>query len=162
MEKQMIKPLRRETALTGYMPLPRGVLQFKLSSTAILLYAVLLDRGTLSQKHGYSDETGQVYVVYPIEYLAETLGRSTSSVKNCLRELTRAGLIQVCQPVKNRPNHIFLNIPEGSFLPPEMLENNPLRGRKTHSSGGQKLSPNNRIQQHDLSNFYQHGEEESL
>lgn len=42
----------REGGLTNYLPLPRPLLELDLSGTALLLYALLLDRATLSQKNG--------------------------------------------------------------------------------------------------------------
>lgn len=157
-----MKPFHLDTALTGYMPLPRSVLQQNLSSTAMLLYAVLLDRGTLSQKNSYVDDTGQVYVIYPAEKLAQTLGKSLSTVKSCLGELSQAGLIHVRRPVKNRPNQIFLNLPEDSIQPPEGPEKEPGMGQKTGCSGARKPPPNNRRKQLNRNDYYQHGEDESL
>ena len=78
MEQRELQPFRPKTRLTGYYPVPREMLQMKLSSPAILLYAVLLDKMTLSQKNGYVDEEGRVYVIYPIEKLAQTLSISPS------------------------------------------------------------------------------------
>lgn len=84
-------PFCRDTALTGYLPLPRAILDRPLSATAMLLYGVLLDRGTLSQKNGYTSPGGQVYVIYTVEHLAQTLHRGTASVKVCLREPGEGG-----------------------------------------------------------------------
>ena len=39
-----------DTGLTGYLAMPRELLNLDLPSTAILLYAVLLDRATLSRR----------------------------------------------------------------------------------------------------------------
>lgn len=68
----------REGALTNYLPLPRPLLELDLSGTALLLYALLLDRATLSQKNGWWSEEGWVFVRYPIKKLAATLGKSPS------------------------------------------------------------------------------------
>ena len=81
MKEPILHPFTLSTSLTGYMPIPRELLDMELPSTAILLYAVLLDRATLSQKNGYSDGTGAVYVIYPIDKLAETLSISDTAVK---------------------------------------------------------------------------------
>lgn len=156
------KPFCTDTALCGYMPLPRQVLTFQLSSTAMVLYAALLDRATLSQKNRLCDLAGQVYVVYPIEHLAETLGKGKTAIKSCLKELSHAGLIDVRQPVKNRPNQIYLNIPADGIQAPEVSGNRPLMGRKTAPSGVGKPPPNNLTQQPNKNNYYQHREEESL
>ena len=42
----------QDTLLTDYFPLPRGALELGLPSTALVLYSILMDRGTLSQKNG--------------------------------------------------------------------------------------------------------------
>lgn len=60
------KPFYVQTKLVDYVPLPRSLLGEDLSSTALLLYGALLDRATLSQKNGYTDELGRVYVIYPL------------------------------------------------------------------------------------------------
>lgn len=39
-----------DSSLTGYLPVPRELLNLDLPSTAILPYAVLLDRATLSRR----------------------------------------------------------------------------------------------------------------
>ena len=77
-------PFRLDTKLTGYYPLPRELLNMELPSTALVLYAVLLDRMTLSRKNGYADEKGCVYVIYPIEKLAVQYAVSNSRIASTL------------------------------------------------------------------------------
>ena len=59
-----IETLKPEHKLTGFLPLPRSMLNWGLSSTALVVYAMLLDRATLSRKNGWHDPCG-VFVVYP-------------------------------------------------------------------------------------------------
>ena len=156
-------PFTRQTALTGYYPVPRELLNRNLPSTAILLYAVLLDRATLSRKNGWTDEAGRVYVVYPIEKLAETLHISETAVKRHLAELTQDGLIERQRPVGNGPSHIFVNIPEESKSTAEQQPNAPSESAKTLRPSGQKRTTNNRRKQEKISDsYYQHKEDESL
>ena len=54
------------TPLPRYLPFPKFLLDAQLSHTAKLLYALLLDRATLSRKNNWTDEQGRIYVVYPI------------------------------------------------------------------------------------------------
>ena len=153
----------RQTALTGYYPVPREVLNHSLPPTAILLYAVLLDRATLSRKNEWIDKAGRVYVVYPIEKLAETLHVSETAVKRHLAELTRDGLIERQRPVGNGPSHIFVNIPEESRSTAEQQQNAPSESAKTPRPTGQNRTPNNRRKQEKISDsYYQHKEDESL
>ena len=63
-------------------------LQADLTQTAKLLYALLLDRATLSQANGWLDEGGRIYLVFPIEKIAAALDRSTMTVKTALSELS--------------------------------------------------------------------------
>lgn len=158
-----LTPFGRDTTLTGYDPLPRQLLTMGLSSTAILLYAVLLGRGTLSQKNGRADQRGRVYVVYPVEKLAETLGKGTTVTKDCLRELEKAGLIQRKRTVKNGPSYIFLNLPTDGKPPVRQSENRPEQGRKTVYPMGGKPSPNYKRNKININDYYQQeDEEESL
>ena len=72
MQSHSLKPYTLDTELTGYLPVPREMLDLGLPSTAVLIYGALLDRGTLSRKNAYADESGWVYVIYPVDRLAET------------------------------------------------------------------------------------------
>lgn len=58
--------MRADTRLPPYLPYPRFLLQTDLTQTAKLLYALLLDRATLSQANGWLDEGGRIYLVFPI------------------------------------------------------------------------------------------------
>ena len=56
-----------------FLPYPYFLLKMDLSYTARLLYALLLDRSTLSQKNGWLDSEGRTYIVYPVSEITETL-----------------------------------------------------------------------------------------
>lgn len=83
----------KNTALKDFMPLPRAVLELDISSTAKLLYALLLDRTTLSQKNGWQNKQGYAYVIFPVRELAKALGRSEETVRRGLNELELEGLV---------------------------------------------------------------------
>ena len=57
--------IRADTTLPAYLPYPRFLLKMEISQTAKLLYALLLDRSTLSQKNGWQDGEGRIFIVYP-------------------------------------------------------------------------------------------------
>jgi len=100
------------SSLSDFAPLPRSVLRSPLSGTAKLLYALLLDRGTLSQKNGYTNgPLGHVYVVYPVQKLAGEIGRAECTVQRALDELERACLI-MRQRDRTGYNRIYLYIPD--------------------------------------------------
>ena len=92
------------TPLPRYLPFPKFLLDAQLSHTAKLLYALLLDRATLSRKNNWT-------VVYPIPKLAQALGCSFSSITRSLTELTNAGLIERARSGFSKPSRIFLKIP---------------------------------------------------
>ena len=88
------------------------------SINAKLLYGLLLNRTTLSQKSGWVSEDGNVYVIYTIKQMANDLDRSERTVKTALRELENAGLITRVRQGWNQANRIFLQSRTGCrFLP---------------------------------------------
>jgi len=99
------------TPLPRYLPFPKFLLDTQLSHTAKLLFALLLDRATLSRKNNWTDEHGRIYVIYPIPKLAQALGCSFSSIIRSLTELTDAGLIERTRSGFSKPSRIFLKIP---------------------------------------------------
>ena len=63
--------IRADTRLPAYLPYPRFLLKMEISQTAKLLYSLLLDRSTLSQKNKWLDDEGRIYIIYPIAEIAE-------------------------------------------------------------------------------------------
>ena len=94
-----------ETELPAYLPYPRFLLKMDISHTAKLLYALLLDRSTLSQKNGWQDSEGRTYIVYPIAEIAEMLDKGCTTIKGALNELDAAGLLE------RRRNRLFCRQP---------------------------------------------------
>lgn len=103
--------MRADTRLPPYLPYPRFLLQTDPTQTAKLLYALLLDRATLSQANGWLDEGGRIYLVFPIEKIAAALDRSPMTVKNALSELEDAGLIERRRSGFSKPNRIYVKLP---------------------------------------------------
>lgn len=157
-----LKPYDLQTDLTGYLPVPRQLLEMDLPSTAILIYGTLLDRGTLSRKNHYADESGQVYVIYPVQRLADTFRISDTAVKRHLRQLEASGLIRRCRQSRHSPSHTFLSLPSGSIQGTPEGTNCPGDGAKMTPQRERKVPPNNLRKQPKQSNYYQHSEEESL
>lgn len=156
-----LRPFTWDSELTNYMPVPRELLEMNLPSTAILIYGALLDRGTLSRKNHYTDDLGRVYVIFPVDRLAEAFRISNTAVKSHLRVLEATGLIRRSREKRHQPSHIFLNLPVGSIQGTQKEETRPCEVRKTVSTRERKLPPNN-PRQHNRNNYYQHGEDESL
>lgn len=63
-----------------------------ISQTAKLLYALLLDRTTLSQRNGWQDDQGRTFIVYPIAEIADTLDKGQTAIKAALNELDAAAV----------------------------------------------------------------------
>ena len=99
------------TPLPQYLPYARFLLDTDLSHTAKLLYTLLLDRATLSQKNNWMDERGFVYVIFPLSALSEALRCSTMSIKRALRSLEDADLIERRRGRITVPNSIFVKVP---------------------------------------------------
>ncbi len=103
--------LTADTPLPQYLPYARFLLDTDLSHTAKLLYTLLLDRATLSQKNNWIDAQGHIYVVYPLSNLAKDLGCSVSSVTRSFSELENAQLVERIRSGFSKPSRILLKVP---------------------------------------------------
>ena len=99
------------TPLPQYLPYARFLLDTDLSHTAKLLYTLLLDRATLSQKNNWIDAQGRIYVLYPLSSLAKDLGCSISSITRAFAELENAQLVERVRSGFSKPSRILLKIP---------------------------------------------------
>ena len=144
--------MRADTRLPPYLPYPRFLLQADLTQTAKLLYALLLDRATLSQANGWLDEGGRIYLVFPIEKTVAALDRSPMTVKNALSELEDAGLIERRRSGFSKPNRIYVKLPSDGQKTFQVTGRNPSSietetcptdGKKVVPMMERKLSPNN-------------------
>ena len=145
------------------MPLPKELLNIDIPGTAKLLYAVLLERATLSVKNGWDDESGRVYIIYPIEKLASDMSMGVSAVKRNLSALEKAGLIRRKRERGNAANHIYLFIPGDTLRTVHMAENGLCRGAKTDRAAVRKRAPNKLKEQTDNNKYsYQYSEDDSL
>ena len=72
--------IRADTRLPAYLPYPRFLLKMEISQTAKLLYSLLLDRSTLSQKNKWLDDEGRIYIIYPIAEIAEILDKGSTTM----------------------------------------------------------------------------------
>ena len=99
------------TPLPQYLPYARFLLDTDLSHTAKLLYTLLLDRATLSQKNNWIDTQGHIYVIYPLSHLAKDLGCCISSVTRAFSELENAQLVERVRSGFSKPSRILLMVP---------------------------------------------------
>ena len=63
--------MKTDAKLLPYLPFPRFLLGADLTQTAKLLYAVLLAKSNLSRANGWTDEDGNIFVVFPLRAIGE-------------------------------------------------------------------------------------------
>ena len=143
--------LTADTPLPQYLPYARFLLDTDLSHTAKLLYTLLLDRATLSQKNNWMDECGFVYVIFPLSSLSDALRCSTMSIKRALRSLEDSDLIERRRGHIAVPNNIFVKVPTEQKCSSAWNDSAPCDGTEMISSMEQKCSTNQR-NKNDLKN----------
>lgn len=83
----------------AFLQVPMMLLKDKmfkdLSSDAILLYSLMLDRLSLSWKNGWIDEENKVYIIYKVDEAMENLKRSKGTIINARTTLEKIGLIEI-------------------------------------------------------------------
>ena len=121
---------------------------WNLSTDAKMLYGLLLDRMALSQKNGWVDEQGRVYIIYTVENIMESLGCGNKKAIQLLAELeNKANLILRKKQGLGKPNLIYVKkftvaarAVERHFL---KCENDTSGNVKTTSLGVSKEHGNN-------------------
>ena len=103
--------MTEQTRLPAFLPYPRFLLDMDLTQTARVLYALLLDRSTLSRKNGWKDREEHIYLIYTIADLAKDLGKSHMTIKKALNELMDAGLLEKRKQGFSKPNLLFVRLP---------------------------------------------------
>ena len=139
-----------DTKLLPYLPYPRFLLGADLTQTAKVLYAVLLDRSNLSRANGWTDEDGNIFVVFPLGKLADMVDKGPTTVKTTLTELEAAGLIERRRCGNGMPNRIYVKQPDSQEIDRLMdrkpatrqPENRPSDSRKTDRQMAGKPAPN--------------------
>ena len=82
---------------------------WNLSTDAKMLYGLLLDRMALSQKNGWVDEQGRIYIIYTVENIMESLGCGNKKAIQLLAELeNKANLILRKKQGLGKPNLIYV------------------------------------------------------
>ncbi len=108
----MSKYMYQHTKLPPYLPMPRFLMNLPISNTAKLLYTQLLGKAQLSQKNDWLDAQGRVYFIYPIHQMAVDMGKSITTIKDVLRELVAAQLLEKIAEERGRPNRMYLLFPD--------------------------------------------------
>lgn len=101
-----------QTMQISFYKLPRALFKddyFKdISSDAKLLYALMLDRTSISMKNGWLDVKNRVYIIYKLEDIMEELGCSKPTSIKIVRELDSAGLIEKVHSGGGKPDIIYV------------------------------------------------------
>jgi uncharacterized protein YjbK len=137
--------LTADTPLPQYLPYARFLLDTNLSHTAKLLYTLLLDRATLSQKNNWLDAQDRIYVVYPLSHLSKDLRCSISSVTRSFSELENAQLVERIRSGFSKPSRILLKVPHTTQnCAVTVCKNAEHDCAETSSMIAQKCTPNQR------------------
>ena len=109
-----------ESPAASYMPLPRFLFQDKalrdITNDAKVLYAMLLDRASISKQNGYVEPDGTIRLYFTVEQAQKRLHRSRQCVTRIFRELEYSGLIIRKKQGLGRPALITLNYPADAKL----------------------------------------------
>lgn len=104
----------------SYIPLPRFLLQDEelqdISNDAKVLYALLLDRASISRQNGYIDPDGTIRLYFTVEQVQKKLHRSRQCATRIFRELEYSGLIIRKKQGLGKPAVITLNYPADARL----------------------------------------------
>lgn len=79
-----------------------------LSSDSKILYGFLLDRLTLSQKHNWYDEDGNIYLIFTREEVKNKLGLCEKTVIKAFKQLSSVNLILEKRQGQGKPNLIYV------------------------------------------------------
>ena len=109
-----------DSPAASYVPLPRFLLQdetlCEISNDAKVLYALLLDRASISRKNSYVEPDGTIRLYFTVEQAQAKLHRSRQSATRIFRELEYRGLIVRRKQGLGRPALITLNYPADAKL----------------------------------------------
>ena len=137
--------LKANMPLPQYLPYARFLLDTDPSHTAKLLYTLLLDRATLSQKNNWIDAQDHIYVVYPLSHLSKDLRCSISSVTRSFSELENAQLVERIRSGFSKPSRILLKVPHTTQnCAVTVCKNAEHDCAETSSMIAQKCTPNQR------------------
>ena len=131
--------MRKDSKLLPYLPYPRFLLDVDLTQTAKVLYAVLLDRANLSRANGWTDEDGNIYIVFPLNKLADMVDKGPTTVKTALAELETAGLIERRRCGNGMPNRIYVKQPDSQEIDLLMDRKPTSRRSENRLSDSQKI-----------------------
>ena len=109
--------LTAQSPAASYVPLPRFLLQDEtlrnISNDAKVLYALLLDRASISRQNGYVEPDGTIRLYFTLEQAQTKLHRSRQSATRIFRELDGVQWFDCSAQAglgKARPHHAELSV----------------------------------------------------
>ncbi len=106
---------KTDSPAASYIPLPRFLLVDEtlqdLSNDAKVLYALLLDRASISKVNGYVEPDGTIRLYFTVEEAMKKLHRSRQCVTRTFQELESHRLITRRKQGLGKPASISLNYP---------------------------------------------------
>ena len=108
-----------ESLSASYIPFPRFLMEdslARLSNDAKVLYALMLDRASISRQNGYIEPDGTIRLYFTLEQAQTKLHRSRQSTTRIFRELEYSGLIVRRKQGLGKPALITLNYPADAKL----------------------------------------------
>ncbi len=96
---------------TAFLRIPKALFTDKrynsLSSDCKMMYALILDRVSLSEKNGWIDSDGRVFIYFTVEEFSQVLGICRDKTIKILGRLSDAGLIERKRRGLGKPSVIY-------------------------------------------------------
>ncbi len=108
-----------ESLSASYIPFPRFLMEdcfAELTNDAKVLYALMLDRASISKVNGYTEEDGTIRLYFTVEQAQKKLHRSRQCATRIFHELEFSGLICRKKQGLGKPALITLNYPSNAKL----------------------------------------------
>lgn len=117
--KPLFYKFTTESLAASYIPFPRFLMDdcfTGLGNDAKVLYALMLDRASISKVNGYIEKDGAIRLYFTVEQAQKKLHRSRQSVTRIFQQLENSGLICRKKQGLGRPAVITLNYPANAKL----------------------------------------------
>ena len=108
-----------ESLSASYIPFPRFLMEDSLaglSNDAKVLYALMLDRASISKVNGFLETDGTIRIYFTVEQAQKKLHRSRQCATRIFHELEFSGLICRKKQGLGKPALITLNYPSNAKL----------------------------------------------
>lgn len=136
-----------------------------LSAEAILIYALMRDRLSLSEKNKMQDEKKRTYIIFSRETIVEVTGCGKSKATQIIKELVDVNLIFLVKQGQGNPYRIYvydLLARDENLENSQRLEKQPSRSLKNNPQEDRKTSPNHTKYNQTYNNHINNIGEESL